>query len=226
MSIALCAATVFGATSAFAQEESSCNTQCKVALQVESSEIWRGVQLGSGPAFKPTFEVKAGGFTIGAEGLMCTGEDLGFYSNIYAMYRFPFDLSIELTDYYNGGNWLGMNFDNIAATHSIEPALRYQYGKLEFFAALNIMEDKECDFYGQVSYDFDIFKVGIGAGNGYYTTSPVYHNGGDFAICNISISKSTALQVTDKFILPIEGGVVLNPSTERFYAYAAIKFAN
>ncbi|MCQ2605059.1 MAG: hypothetical protein MJ204_00770 [Bacteroidales bacterium] len=226
MSIALCAATVFGATSAFAQEESSCNTQCKVGLELKSTEVWRGVQRGSGPAFKPTFEVKAGGFSIGAEGTMCTGEELGFESNIYAKYRFPFDLSIELTDYYEGGNWLGMNFDNIAATHSIEPALRYQYGKLEFFAALNIMEDKECDFYGQVSYDFNIFKVGIGAGNGYYTTSPVYHNGGDFAICNISISKSTALQVTDKFILPIEGGVVLNPSTERFYAYAAIKFAN
>ena len=181
--------------------------------------------LGSGPAFKPTFEIKAGGFAIGAEGTMCTGEKLGFESNIFAKYRFPFDLTLELTDYYEGGNWLGVNFDNIAKTHTIEPAIRYDYGKLQFFIALNFMEDKEMDFYGEVSYDFDIFKLTLGGGDGIYTTSPVWNNGGDFAICNIGLSKSTAITINDKFSLPIEGGVALNPAIERFYAYAAIKFA-
>lgn len=226
LNLALIATALCGTSSVFAQEEtSSCNTQCNVGLEIKSSEVWRGVQQGSGPAFCPAFAIKAGGFTIGAEGTMCTGEDLGFESNIFAKYRFPFDLTLELTDYYEGGNWLGCNFDNIARTHSIEPAIRYDYGKLQFFFALNFMEDYETDFYGQISYDFDIFKVAIGAGEGYYTTSPVYGNGGDFAICNISLSKETNIKVTDSFSLPIEGGVVLNPSTERFVAYAAIKFA-
>lgn len=225
VNLALISAALFGTMSASAQEERSCNTQCNVGLEIKSSEIWRGMQVGSGPAFKPSFAINAGGFSIGAIGTMCTGEELGFESNIFAKYRFPFDLSIELTDYYHGGNWLGVNFDNIAKTHTIEPALRYRYGKLEFYAALNFMEDKEMDFYGEVSYDFDIFKVTIGGGEGIYTTSPVWGNGGDFAICNIGLSKSTAIQFNDKFALPIEGGVALNPATERFFAYAAIKFA-
>ena len=226
LNIALLATAVLGTLSVSAQEEtSSCQTQCNVALEIKSSEIWRGLMLGSGPAFKPNFEIKAGGFAIGAEGAMCTGEKLGFESNIYAKYRFPFDLTLELTDYYKGGNWMGVNFDNIAKTHTIEPAIRYDYGKLQFFIALNFMEDKELDFYGQVSYDFDIFKLTLGGGDGIYTTSPVWENGGDFALCNIGLSKATSIAINDKFSLPIEGGVALNPAIERFYAYAAIKFA-
>lgn len=225
LNLALIAAALCGTTSVFAQEETnSCNTQCHVGLEIKSSEVWRGVQHGSGPAFKPSFAIQAGGFSIGAEGLMCTGEELGFESNIFAKYRFPFDLTLELTDYYNGGNWLGCNFDNIAKTHTIEPAIRYNYGNLEFFVALNFMEDYETDFYGHIAYDFNIFKVTIGAGEGVYTTSPVWGNGGDFAICNISLSKATSIKFNDNFSLPIEGGVSLNPSTERFVAYAAIKF--
>ncbi|MBO7125744.1 MAG: hypothetical protein J6V74_07895 [Bacteroidales bacterium] len=226
MNLALCAATLFGAMSVSAQEEKSpCETQCNVGLEIKSSEIWRGLQIGSGPAFKPTFAINAGSFSIGAEGTMCTGEDLGFESNIYAKYRFPFDLTLELTDYYAGGNWLGVNFDNIAKTHTIEPAIRYNYGKLQFYIALNFMENKEVDFYGHLAYDFDIFKVTLGGGDGVYTTSPVWHNGGDFAICNIGLEKETAIQINDRFALPITGGVALNPAIERFYAYAAIKFA-
>lgn len=225
LNLAVFATALMGAFTASAQEEkSSCETQTHVGLEVKSSEIWRGLQIGSGPAFKPSFAIQAGGFSIGAEGTMCTGEELGFQSNIFAKYRFPFDLSIELTDYYSGGNWLGMNFDNITATHNLEPALRYTYGKLEFFAALRFAEDFDCTFYGQVSYDFDLFKLAIGGGNNMYTTSPVWNNGGDFALCNIALSKTYNLQVTDKFVLPIEGGVALNPCTERFYAYAGIKF--
>lgn len=227
LNLALIATAVFGTMSTSAQEaKNSCNTKCNVGLEIKSSEVWRGIQVGSGPAFKPTFEIAAGGFAIGAEGTMCTGEELGFESNIYAKYRFPFDLSIELTDYYKGGNWLGVNFDNIAKTHTIEPAIRYDYGKLQFFVALNFMEDKKVDFYGHLAYDFDIFKVTLGAGEGIYTTSPVWGNGGDFAICNIGLEKETAIKINDNFSLPIKGGVTLNPATERFVAYAAIKFTN
>lgn len=225
LNIALLATAVLGTLGVSAQEEtSSCKTQCNVGLEIKSSQLWRGLQIGSGPAFCPTFAVNAGGFSIGAEGTMCAGEKLGFESNIFAKYRFPFDLTLELTDYYYGGNWLGVSFDNIAKTHTIEPAIRYNYGKLEFFAALNFMENKETDFYGEVSYDFDIFKLAVGAGDGVYTTSPVWNNGGQFGLCNITISKATAIVINDKFSLPIEGGVMANPTVERFYAFAAIKF--
>ena len=227
LNLAVLATALTGAVNVSAQEietKSACETQTHVGLEIKSSEIWRGLQLGSGPAFKPTFSIQAGGFSIGAEGLMCTGEDLGFESNLFMKYRFPFDLTLEVTDYYGGGNWLGVNFDNIAKTHKIEPAIRYQYDKLQFYAAFMFSEDYEVDFYGEVSYDFNLFKLAVGGGNGIYTTSPVWNNGGDFAMCNISLSKAYNIQVTDKFVLPIEGGVALNPSIERLYAFASIKF--
>ncbi len=226
LNIAVLAAALTGAMSASAQEtetKSTCETQTHVGLEIKSSEIRRGLQIGSGPAFKPSFAIQAGGFSIGAEGTMCTGEDLGFESNLFMKYRFPFDLTLEVTDYYRGGNWLGVNFDNIAKTHKIEPAIRYQYDKLQFYAAFMFSEDYNMDFYGEVSYDFDLFKLAIGGGNGMYTTSPVWNNGGDFGMCNISVSKAYNIQVTDKFVLPIEGGVALNPSIERMYAFASVK---
>lgn len=221
-----------GISSTMAQTDTTkcCETEINVGLDINSSFIWRGQKFGKGPVFQPKFELTAGSFTLGSWGNINSNYDdnkdndsEGFEADLYAEYEFPFGVTLGVTDYYKGGNYFGMNFNNMAKTHTIEPSFRYDYSdNLSFFAALNFMEGRTSDFYCELSYDFDLFDLAIGAGEGEYTTSPVWNNGGDFGICNISITKKQKIKITDKYSLPIKGGVTLNPTTERFYVYAGI----
>jgi len=224
VSIGFSGAYAQDATPAAEPAENTCESNLDLKLDVVSSYVWRGLNFGTGPAFQSTFEYTSGYFTFGVWSNINTGSDQAFEADLYASYELPGGLTVGLTDYYLGGNYFGVNFENIAKTHSIEPSITYDYGKLTFFGALMFMEGKTSDFYGEIKYGFEKFDFAIGAGEGQYTENPVYGNGGDFAICNLTISKEKEIKITDKFSLPMKGGVTLNPSTERFYAYVGITF--
>lgn len=219
-------------TEATVAQENTCETKLDVGLDIYSSYIWRGLKFGYGPAFQPSIELTSGGFTLGAWGNVNanSGHDAGndpeaFEADLYTSYSFPFGLTLGVNDYYFGGNYLGVNFNNMARTHSLEPFFEYVYDdNLTFYGGLMFMEERVTDFYCQVSYDFDLFNFAIGAGDGQYTTSPVYGNGGDFGICNLTISKEKIIKVTDSFSIPVTGAVTLNPTIERFYAYVGLSF--
>lgn len=218
---------VFAQEAPVAPETSSCETKVDVGLDINSSYVWRGLKFGNGAAFQPKIELTSGNFTLGAWGNINTnsGHDAtedpeAFESDLYVSYSTPVGLTLGVNDYYFGGNYLGVNFNNMARTHSIEPTLEYVYAEnLTFFGALMFMEGPTTDFYCELSYDFDLFSFAIGAGDGQYTTSPVWDNGGDFGICNITISKEKVIKISDKYSIPMKGGVTLNPTIERFYTY-------
>ncbi|HRS18205.1 MAG TPA: hypothetical protein P5243_01775 [Bacteroidales bacterium] len=219
-------------TEAPANEGNSCETKLDVGLDIYSSYIWRGLKFGYGPAFQPKVELTSGGFTLGAWGNVNanSGHDAGenpeaFEADLYTSYTFPFGLTLGLNDYYFGGNYLGVSFNNMARTHSIEPFFEYVYDdNLTFYGALMFMEERVTDFYCQVSYDFDLFNFAIGAGDGQYTMNPVYKNGGEFSFCNLTISKEKTIKVTDSFKIPVTGAVTLNPTNERFFVYVGMSF--
>lgn len=212
--------------------KNSCETKLDVGLDIYSSYIWRGLKFGNGPAFQSKIELTSGGFTLGAWGNINTnsGNDAGenpeaFKADLYTSYSFPFGLTLGVNDYYFGGNYLGVSFNNMARTHSIEPFFEYVYAdNLTFFGALMFMEERETDFYAEVSYDFDLFDFAIGAGDGQYTMNPVYENGGEFSFCNVTVSKEKTIKVTDSFNIPIKGAVTLNPTNERFFVYVGLSF--
>lgn len=224
----------FGISSAYAQTvdstiaKSSCETKIEVNLDIYSSYVWRGIKFGNGAAFQPKFELTSGEFTLGAWGNINTNYEIGknpeaFEADLYASYSFPFGVTLGLNDYYFGGNYLGVNFNNMARTHSIEPTIKYEYGdNLSFFGALMYMEGPTSDFYCEIAYDFDLFDFAIGAGEGQYTINPEYGTGGDFGICNLTVSKVKTIKISDKYSIPMKGAVTLNPTNERFYAYVGI----
>jgi len=213
-------------TTTFAQEEASveakasCESSIDIGLDVMSSYIWRGSKFGTGPAFQPFIEKSCGDFAIGAWGSINSGSDEAFELDLYTSYSFPFGVSLTLTDYYFGGNYLGNNFDKLAAVHSLEPMIAYEYEELTFTAALMFLEGNKTDFYGEVSYAFENVDFAVGAGNGQYLINPEYGtpaNEEDFAICNISLSTEKEVQLTDKFALPFTGSLILNPFAERLF---------
>ena len=221
----------FGTTSLFAQEtpveeKQPVEVSIDMGMDVMSSYIWRGLKFGEGAAIQSFVELTSNNFTLGAWNNINTGADEAFEINLYTSYEFPFGVTIGVTDYFGNSNVFGTNFEDLGKTHSIEPSLAYEYGELTFFGALMFYQDElgasAQDFYGEISYEFDMFDFAIGAGDGRYVTSPQWGTVGEFAICNISISKEKTIKITDSFSLPMKGAITLNPYNERFYAYVGI----
>jgi hypothetical protein len=74
------------------------------------------------------------------------------------------------------------------------------------------------DKYFQIGYDFSDVSLFAGAGDGWHTTD------GKFDLCNIGISTSKDIKVTDKFSIPVTGQVIFNPDREKLYIVAGFSF--
>ncbi|MFW5850738.1 MAG: hypothetical protein ACOCWB_00780 [Bacteroidota bacterium] len=197
-----------------------------MGMDIMSSYVWRGLKAGTGAAIQPYVEYTSNNFTLGAWNNTSTGSDEAFEINLYTSYAFPFGVTVGLTDYFGQGNVFGHSFDNLGEIHALEPFIEYEYYDLKFFGGLmffqNELGESTQDFYGEVSYAFDLFDFAIGAGDGQYVTSPEWGTVGEFAICNITLSKEKTIKVTDSFSIPMKGAITLNPHNERFYAYVGI----
>ncbi|MDX9882794.1 MAG: TorF family putative porin [Prolixibacteraceae bacterium] len=183
-------------------------------VDLYSSYVWRGTKFGSGPALQPSVEFSAGGFAIGAWGSYCFSDNEAMEADLYASYSFDLgensSLSFSLTDYYfpgAGSNWLDGDF------HFFEPAVSLGLGKFSLLGAY--MTNAE-DIYFEAGLELGPVNLFLGAGDGAYTSD------GDFSVCNLGISTSKEIKVTDSFSLPVSGSVVLNPSTEQFHIVVGI----
>jgi len=188
-------------------------------LDIYSSYIWRGAKFGSGPAFQPYVEFGAGGFVIGAWGSVSASSDEALEMDLYAAYEFALGesstLGITLTDYYFGGDWT--KFSQEDGVHFLEPMVSLGLGGLSLTGAYMFYDgagtdgDGSGDMYLEAAYDFGTFGLTLGGGNGQYTDDT------EFSICNIGISTSKEIAITETFTLPVSGAVILNPSTGGFF---------
>ncbi len=215
-----------------AQVNEGSSASIDAGMDIFSSYIWRGAKFGSGPAFQPWVESAIGSLTIGAWGSVNASIDEALEMDLYAGYSFDFGLGIGVTDYYFGhiaGDSIGsadgetiyeqLGFYAYDAAHYIEPAISYEVGNLSFMAAYMFAPGfEEGDMYFQAGYTIGALELTVGAGDGAYTDD------GEFMLCNITIGTSKEIQITEKFSLPLTGGITLNPSTEGFFIYAGISF--
>lgn len=183
-------------------------------LDIYSSYIWRGAKFGTGPAFQPALEFSAGGFAIGAWGSYSAGSEEAAEADIYAGYSFELgeksSVSFTLTDYYfPGSEWLDGN------SHYIEPMISVSLGSLSLTGAY-IMNDGMGDIYLEAGLTAGPVELILGGGDGAYTVD------GEFNICNIGISTSKEIKITDDFSLPVSGAAILNPSSEQFHIVVGI----
>ncbi|MGD2035151.1 MAG: hypothetical protein PVF73_08865 [Bacteroidales bacterium] len=214
------------------EEEEESSASIDAGMDIYSSYIWRGAKFGSGPAFQPWVEGAIGNLVIGAWGSVNASIDEALEMDLYIGYSFDFGLSIGVTDYYFGhidGDSIGfedgetvyeqLGFFAYDEAHYIEPNIALEVGDFSAMAAYMFVPGfDEGDIYLQAGYSFGALDITLGAGDGAYTDD------GEFMLCNITIGTSKEIAITEKFSLPISGGVTLNPSTEGFFIYAGISF--
>lgn len=198
------------ATSAKAQE-------FKASADIVSSYVWRGSSF-SGVSIQPTLDFTTGGFSIGAWG--SAGFDGFLEADLYAKYAFGFGLTVGLTDYYYPGT---SYFDTSKASggHGLELNLGYTTGGLSLSGNYIFNEAGGAataggDKYFEVGYAFDKFSIFAGAGDGWHTPDA------EFALCNVGISTTKEIKITDTFSVPLKASAILNPKTEQFFLVAGI----
>ncbi|MCG6186495.1 TorF family putative porin [Maribellus maritimus] len=188
--------------------------EVSTGLDIYSSYVWRGTKFGTGPAFQPYMEFSAGGFAIGAWGSFSAGDVEDAEADLYASYGFDLSenssLSFTLTDYYFPGDlWFE------GTSHYIEPMVSLGLGSFSLTGAY-MMNDGEGDIYLEAGLTAGPVDLTLGGGDGAYTVD------GEFNICNIGISTSKEVKITDSFSLPVSGAAILNPSSEQFYIVVGI----
>jgi len=195
-----------------------------VGADLVSSYVWRGVKFG-GPAIQPTVEFSKSGFTVGAWGSFGIGpvDEAVNEADLYLSYGFDFGLSLGLTDYYYQGAPYFEYKDSISS-HAIEINAGFEKGAFSL-SGNYILNNSEYgagsvggDMYFELGYAFKNFNFFIGAGNGWHTST------NDFEVCNIGISASKELKISDKFSLPVSGLVSINPQLEMFNIVGTISF--
>lgn len=183
-------------------------------LDIYSSYVWRGTKFGSGPAFQPSIEFSAGGFAIGAWGSYSASTDEAAEADLYASYGFDLggnaSLDLTVTDYYfPGSEWFE------GTSHYIEPMATLGVGSFSLTGAY-LMNDGAGDIYLEAGLSAGPVDLTLGGGDGAYTVD------GDFNICNIGISTSKEVKITDTFSLPVSGAAILNPSSEQLHIVVGI----
>lgn len=188
--------------------------QWNAGLDIYSSYVWRGTKFGSGPAFQPLIEFSAGQLTVGAWGSYSASTDEAAEADLYLNYELGLgsqgSIAFTFTDYYfPGSSWTEMD------SHFLEPMVTLNTGGLSLSGAY-MMNNSEGYLYVEAGFTAGPATFLVGAGDGIYTTD------GKFNICNIGISSSKELKLSDTFSIPVTGAAIYNPSSRQFHVVAGI----
>ncbi len=184
-----------------------------VSMDLVSSYIWRGVRQGNGPALQPTLEINVGRFTLGAWGSYYFADENHSEADLYATLSLG-DFTLGVMDYYySGTTW--WNTDN----HAFELHGGWAPGRFSLETNYILNDGAGAaggDLYFEAGYTAGRFTLFAGAGNGWHTPY------GHFGLCNLGLSATKEIKITDHFSLPLTGSLILNPADERLFVVAAI----
>ncbi len=194
-----------GSYATFAQETKGSWT---AGADIVSSYVWRGSKAGAF-SIQPTVKYGSGGFTIGAWGSGDLTTGAPEEADLFASYAFKSGISLGVTDYhYNSSKLFESN------VHAFEATIGYTVGK--FSLAGNCILNKASgagggDKYFEAGYQFSTVKLFVGAGDGWYT------NDTSFQACNIGITTTKTLKISESFSIPLTGSIIVNPNKEQIY---------
>jgi uncharacterized protein (TIGR02001 family) len=206
-----------------AEEEES---PFSIGVDLVSSYVWRGSRQLGGPALQPTVEFSTGGLAIGAWGsfgLLDTDGATTNEADLYVSYGFDFGLSLGLSDYYYQGSDYA-DYEGDDASHGFEINAGFETGDFSIGANYILNDTKNGagtqggDMYFELGYGFKSFSVFVGAGDGWHTSDT------EFDFCNIGLSTSKELKISDKFSLPVSGMICVNPDKGEFNIVGTISF--
>lgn len=211
-----------GIVSMKAQEKS---TSFDAGADLVSNYIWRGTKFGTGPAIQPFVEFSAGNFAVGSWGSFGFTDNEAAEADLYLSYGFDFGLSLGLTDYY----YPGSPYTDFTAktdstgSHGYEVNLGYEIKGFSIGANYMLNQANAAgtvggDMYFELGYSHEAVSLFVGAGNGWHTLE------NNFAVCNVGMSVSKDIEITEKFSLPVSGSVIYNPDADQFYVVFGVSF--
>lgn len=217
----------------FAQEDSQSKSKISVGADLASSYLWRGFELGNGPAVQPWGELSHKGFTLGAWG---SYEFSGGFKEVdlYGKYTLR-DFSLLFVDLffpgYEGLNQNFFNFKNSTTGHSAELGLSFNgnekipfsiYGGVMLYGVavdpvngdstrVNHSPYFEVKYLGNLrDYSYNLF-VGLTP-----FRSTLYMTEG-FGVINLGVSAQKTVKVTENFSIPMRLTLATNPVIEKIY---------
>lgn len=211
-----------------AQEEAKeSKVDFTAGADIYSSYVWRGTKY-AGPSIQPTVKMTAGGLTVGIWGSYGSKLDGTGYTETdpYISYSLPFGLSLGLTDYYYEGDFTDVS--DTAGNHAFEANLGFAKGPFSIAANYILNEAGGAasmggDMYFQVTYAFSKVSLFVGAGNGWHTLDN--DEGEDvFNICNIGVTTTKTIEITEKFSVPVTGQIIVNPDSKQIFAVVGFSF--
>jgi len=197
-----------------------------VGVDVVTNYIWRGSKFGSGPALQPSIKYTIGGFSAGIWGSF----DASGYQEAdpFISYTAPFGLTLSVNDYYYPELDL-FDVSDTSGSHGLELIGAYEFKGLSLTVGYIVNEapgagTKGGDTYVQAGYSFKNFDIFIGAGNGWYVPTNIGSDENEFKICNIGISTSKEIKITESFKIPVFGQIIVNPDQEKLFLVVGLTF--
>jgi uncharacterized protein (TIGR02001 family) len=194
-----------------------------------SRYVWRGSDFGESFSVQPMLAVSGGGFEIGtwaSYSISADGSSVNEH-DLYASYSFDLGnsgaLSIAITDYYfpapDGPKFFNYKGDG-AGAHWIEPALGYtgpESFPITVYGAFFVHNDPDNSIYLEASYPFEISSVEFGLTAGVSAKESAMYATVGFGFINLGISATKAIEISDRFSLPVSVSYILNPEIEKTY---------
>ena len=201
-------------------QEANQKSKFTAGADLFSNYIFRGTKYGKGPSVQPSVKYINGGFTAGVWGSF----DASGYAEAdpFLSYTLPFGLSIGITDYYYPELEL-FDVSTETGSQAFEINTGFTKGGLSLSANYIINEAGGAasmggDMYFQAGYAFTSFSIFAGAGTGWHTTD------GEFDLCNIGISTTKEIKLSDSFSIPVVGQVIVNPDREQLFLVVGFTF--
>ncbi|MEI7525134.1 MAG: hypothetical protein WCJ95_12430 [Mariniphaga sp.] len=179
-----------------------------VGADVVSSYIWRGSKAGAF-SIQPTVKYTSGIFSVGGWGSGDLTTGAPEETDLFAALAFKSGFSLGVTDYHYNTSKLFAS-----KVHAFEANVGYAVGK--FSIAGNYIVNTASgtlgdDKYFEAGYQFSTVKLFVGAGDGWYT------NDGTFQACNIGITTTKTIKISESFSIPVTGSIIVNPNKEQIF---------
>lgn len=221
------------AATGIAQESRSGHSEISIGADIASMYLWRGLELGTGPAVQPWGEFSYKGLTLGAWG---SYEFKGEFKEVdlYAKYNFK-DFTLLFTDLflpdYEGLDPNFFNFNNQTTGHISELALSYNgsekipfsvfggvilYGvpidhQVDDTTASNYSSYFEINYLGRLKdYSYNVFM-------GFTPTASNLYETEKFSFINLGLSAKKAIKITSEFEIPIKLTLATNPTSKKIF---------
>lgn len=218
---------------AFAQDKKA--SSLKWNVDFANRHLWRGGLTVKTTCIKPSIEYKNSGFTAGAWSVYATDDsyqEVDLYIG-YTIGRF----NITVYDYYcpkadDSSNFF--DYNNTSKVHEWDLVAQYKISgniPLTILASCRFAGNLDSDGEERYSTYFElnylskiagkniIWTAGMAPGNTSYSED-------HFNVVNLGMTLKDKIKITDKFSIPVNAGLTMNPLREKLYFTIGFSLGN